>query len=550
MSLLDYAVTQAQAAIDRVLEKAGARIRGKAQGTEFARLVNGIDSRQVVPVLAAAGTDVEPLVAAAISRSDFKAVVDRIMARVRRTQESAAKVLEKLTGIKLTDGERATLDGDRTDGEQLLLDALLGAASAALYRPDGTPARVVRGESLDTRVPTHKIRDALAAAGGAAAETATRNIGAASVSPGLVANGRRMAEFGEKRGVTSLAFVWRYGDPASRVNNFEPHQHLNGVEFVDYDDPVLSTEGTGAGWVGAFFRPGDHKGCLCMATRVVKVKVPGAGVQTGPPYRMPPPPTVCPSHAGLSVTAHALVADADCRTSSPSRRIVAEHGDHSSREYAEWRDRQRDLEWEATVTPDEIEAMRRYAGSEEYIGINRALRENPDLPFAGYTADDEYLQAALRGHVHELDAKTAAQTLLDLDAVTARTYMQKAERTVYRSVRRGDMEGILRQYADANHALILDGFTSTTLDPASLYNVESVLGLTWRNQSPIVLEMRTRSGALIDDIIDNIDRESEWLLPHQTAWIVEEVEDAVEFVVGDESFVRTVVRMRETDSWE
>ena len=57
------------------------------------------------------------------------------------------------------------------------------------------------------------------------------------------------------------------GDPSTRRSNFEPHLHLDGKEFMSWEDPSLAAFGS---WVGvSHFHPGDHKGCRCFTVPAV-----------------------------------------------------------------------------------------------------------------------------------------------------------------------------------------------------------------------------------------------------------------------------------------
>lgn len=272
VALLDYVVTQTQAALDRVLEKAGSRLKAKVQGDEtLALLVKGLAPQVVATSLVMMGGVAEDhlIFQGVVDDDDFDAVLDRVMARIRRTQEQATDVIMELTGMPVTAEELSAISVDLNEGREALRAVLLAAATAALFRPDGRPDPADLGEAFDTRVPVAGIRGALTVAGGGTATAVQDEF------VELVAGGRRVVDMGTERGVSTLSFVWRYGDPAGRVSNFKPHQNLDGTGYTNRQDPVLATAGTGGSWVGAFFRPGDHDGCQCVPGRVVTLSVPG-----------------------------------------------------------------------------------------------------------------------------------------------------------------------------------------------------------------------------------------------------------------------------------
>jgi len=150
--------------------------------------------------------------------------------------------------------------------------------------------------------------------------------------------------------------------------------------------------------------------------------------------------------------------------------------------------------------------------------------------------------------VGDLTVGEMADTVHHTQEALRRTRLARAERTVYRSVRRDDMDWITK--LDEGEMVVFDGFTSTVTNPTALRQIEKTLGYSWNDANPIVLEMRTRSGAFLDEVIDSADPEFEWLLPHHTNWYVESIEEAVEIAVpgpNGDTVTRTVVRLVEFD---
>jgi hypothetical protein len=67
-------------------------------------------------------------------------------------------------------------------------------------------------------------------------------------------------------GAVLLGWEWQYRPERLRTP-FPAHVELDGTRFATWTDPKLDTDETSA-WLGAFFRPGDHAGCLCYAAPI------------------------------------------------------------------------------------------------------------------------------------------------------------------------------------------------------------------------------------------------------------------------------------------
>jgi hypothetical protein len=67
-------------------------------------------------------------------------------------------------------------------------------------------------------------------------------------------------------GAVLLGWEWQYRPERLRTP-FPAHVELDGTRFGTWTDPKLDTDGPSS-WLGAFFRPGDHPGCLCYAAPI------------------------------------------------------------------------------------------------------------------------------------------------------------------------------------------------------------------------------------------------------------------------------------------
>lgn len=142
-------------------------------------------------------------------------------------------------------------------GWNVLLDGLKGAIQERLFEPHPSAPAVGEFDAFATVSPG-LIRDSLSVAGGAVG-TAPDVMGGPSggIATGDAANDMLSTLYG----VTAGGGRWLYGDPSSRTRPFEPHQELDGQNFTDWDDEILTNT---EGWPDTdFFYPGDHDTCQC-----------------------------------------------------------------------------------------------------------------------------------------------------------------------------------------------------------------------------------------------------------------------------------------------
>lgn len=123
----------------------------------------------------------------------------------------------------------------------------------------------LEGEIPDIQVPPYLVRAALAEVGGLPETSGGLDAYGRPVTGepanGLY-NGSTVSAVLEDAGVATVGYLWVYGITPMR-NQFEPHADLEGTRFTSWRDPKLDTAGTRYEWVGPYFRPGDHRGCMC-----------------------------------------------------------------------------------------------------------------------------------------------------------------------------------------------------------------------------------------------------------------------------------------------
>jgi hypothetical protein len=265
----------AEASLQRALERAGARLRGKATADrELSLSLKGLDSLAVLVdvgrarAFALGGTD-EHLLADAFRELEgtfldlvtlgITAIVDRVLRMLRLKRDSG---LGKTVAQRMTQRMAARID----EGWASLHATLLDRAREKMFG-DGPPD-TDEGELVAGAVPPYAVRTALAIVGGLPATSAGLDSYGRSVDGepvGGLANGDTVTREIEEAGGELLGYTWVYGiTPLKR--KFDPHLDLEGKRFANWDDPILDTVDNYAGryaWVGPHFRPGDHGGCMC-----------------------------------------------------------------------------------------------------------------------------------------------------------------------------------------------------------------------------------------------------------------------------------------------
>jgi hypothetical protein len=129
--------------------------------------------------------------------------------------------------------------------------------AALVIAGDGASRTVVAaGTTIDPRTGEPKLR-------GAAKRSAERKRATVELARRAtgITDGDLAREALRDADLESVMYEWVYGDPSSRRAPFEPHEELDGVEFDGWDDPVLES------WTDfpavSHYHPGDHPGCQC-----------------------------------------------------------------------------------------------------------------------------------------------------------------------------------------------------------------------------------------------------------------------------------------------
>jgi hypothetical protein len=148
-----------------------------------------------------------------------------------------------------------------------LSEALTHLGDHLLYNPDANVGPAEWGDlNPDALVPTGTIRAALGIAGGGdvALDPGGVTTMAAGEVVGQIGTGATITELLGEGGTEVAAYVWEHG--SMTIHPFEPHLALDGVQFVNFDDPVLANPDD---WPdNQFLTPGDHSGCGCDAVPI------------------------------------------------------------------------------------------------------------------------------------------------------------------------------------------------------------------------------------------------------------------------------------------
>ena len=273
-ALADRIATAADAALARVLERAGARVRSAAQkDRQLAASLAGIDAHRIPAHLG------RPTVEGFVPIDDLLADgYQRLRGQVIRwLADAAAQVADLIVKMLRLPGagpEAAQVRAQvvqrleaNTDKAWAQLAATLDtAAERAMFQPDPfVPDVPDRGEVTDTIIRPREVADVLTVAGGG---TPSANLPQPAGSPGGFGTGPTTLGLLEDEGGVVLGWEWQYRPERLRRRPFLPHQRLDGLRFSTFTDPKLDTD-TQTAWIGPYFHPQDHDGCQCSTAPIV-----------------------------------------------------------------------------------------------------------------------------------------------------------------------------------------------------------------------------------------------------------------------------------------
>lgn len=262
-ALTDRIAGLASAEMTATLRRAGNRLRGRVQGLDpsLRAQANALSPEDVPAFLVAQGVVSEADVEREIEGS-FASVEAGFRAQVDAAHRDAVSTVADIDPDVLdADGveEAAGLDRGNVDAAWgVLLAGLLVSARSRLTAPTGA---VTQGEaSVGITVPYSLVRSAVTIAGGGSPA-----LGAQARAYGVAYSPDLQALLGTL-GIRQDSQQWQTGSP---TRPFEPHQELDGLEFVSWDDPRLANN---HGWPDvAFYEPQDHDGCQCQVVPILSL---------------------------------------------------------------------------------------------------------------------------------------------------------------------------------------------------------------------------------------------------------------------------------------
>lgn len=256
---------QILAAADRdakqALQRAGNRLRSKATSPKLADAVR-VELQTLPPVAWAAHLGPEQCLALnADQRFLLAGAWEALSGKFGKWVRTAAlKVARRV--LRMLKVKEGSLEGQavvrQITGEMEaridpawahLHDALNDHLEKVMF---GRTADDQRGEVPEFDIPASLVREALAEIGG---DQRTEGVPVTGLGNGSTVRGH----LGD-RGAVHVGLEWRYGNLPR--DTFQPHENLDGQRFLSWTDEVLATEPDTA-WIGPFFHPGDHRGCLC-----------------------------------------------------------------------------------------------------------------------------------------------------------------------------------------------------------------------------------------------------------------------------------------------
>lgn len=262
-SLGERVMVAADAAIARAVERADGRIRNAVRKDKA--LTVSIEGRTAALVL---GRDV---VGSFVPWTDllhgaYSKLRDQVGGWLDQAGRVVADTTVKLLGLP-PGSEAAQETRDRVSTRLAVhrpaaltaLDEALDAATHRALFTDPQTLDTTRGERTESLVEPAAIAHVLVIAGGGKPGQ-PEDVG--------FGTGPVIRDVLTEAGGVVLGWEWQYRPQVPRRSHYPPHQSLDGVRFSTWTDPKLDTD-QGSQWLGAYFHPNDHDGCLCSSVPVL-----------------------------------------------------------------------------------------------------------------------------------------------------------------------------------------------------------------------------------------------------------------------------------------
>lgn len=265
-------VAECDVAMQRAINRAGSRLRSKvSRDPAMSLAVREVPSGQLCAHLGREATLALADVPFLLNEA-FEGLYETYAAVVTAGLTAVLRRLSKVLRMSKKDGEameqrlHKAMAGRIDSGWDYLASALRARAERLLFRAvDSADPESDPGEEFDTLVQPSVVRASLSIVGGLPETAAGVDERGRALGPdplGGLSNGETVRAEVEQHGGVEVGYTWVYGITLS-PDKFEPHWDLEGERFENWIDPKLSTAGSRYAFVGPFYRPGDHEGCMC-----------------------------------------------------------------------------------------------------------------------------------------------------------------------------------------------------------------------------------------------------------------------------------------------
>lgn len=294
-ALRDGIIADTDTAIRRAIEKAGSRLRAKA--TRDPSIAASMRDQPLTAWAAklgrdqcfALGADITFLLREAWDELRAK-FTKRVTAAIQHIAELVVgKLLRRHPDDQATNRIIAAM-ADRIPPAWERYRDMLQANTEAFLFGEGQQEQYDEGELADSLIQPAAVRTVLADIGGLPETSGGTHQGRSTTGEPLngLGNGHTVTRELDAAGILTIGYLWVYG-VTPQLRRFDPHWQLEGERFTSWNDDRLTPEPRYTKLVGAFYHPGDHRGCMC--DYVPAYAVPAYAAQVAERLETPTKPT-------------------------------------------------------------------------------------------------------------------------------------------------------------------------------------------------------------------------------------------------------------------
>jgi hypothetical protein len=270
-ALRDAIIADTDQAIRRAIERAGSRLRAKA--TRDPGIAANMRDQPVTAWAAQLGRDQCFALGADVVfllREAWDELRDKFTRRVRAAAEMIGNVvagrLLRIAALAARDAAAERIAAAMTarigPAWERYRDRLQADTEAFLFG-EGEQEQYDEGELADSLIQPAAVRTVLAEIGGLPETSGGVDNGRHVTGEPIngLSNGDTVTRELDAAGVLTIGYLWVYG-VTPQLRRFDPHWELEGERFTNWADDKLAPEPRYA-WIGPFYHPGDHGGCMC-----------------------------------------------------------------------------------------------------------------------------------------------------------------------------------------------------------------------------------------------------------------------------------------------